>query len=561
MRLTSRSTRCVVSSVRSLLLAAVFAASAPVAIAQEETLDAAGVVAPAPPSIVYDGLFQAVALADIVDAKDWVDVVPLFSVETIMNNYRDEAPDCPAELKAFVDAHFEFPAEVTVEAPAAGLGLADHIAALWPLLTRTSGATTPGSSLIALPHPYVVPGGRFREVYYWDSYFTMLGFGEAQAPLAKSMVDNFAYLIDRFGFVPNANRAYYLSRSQPPFFFMMVGLLSPDDPAQEYAQYLGQLKREHAFWMNGQGDVETGAADKRVVRLADGAILNRYYDARDVPRDESYLVDVREAEAGERALPVIYRTLRATAESGWDFSSRWMAEGGGLASSETLNILPADLNSLLYGLERAIAMGCGASGDADCEAEYGERAERRRDAMNKYLWDEERGAFFDYDLLKAERRTPITAAVVYPLFFEVATAEQAARTADLVEERLLASGGILTTLVSSGQQWDDPNGWAPLHWLSAQGLLQYGETDLALQIAERWLRTVTRTYCNTGRLLEKYDVTEMRPGGGGEYRLQDGFGWTNGVTIALMSLSPGFSQYATAGAGDSAVCAQLTGAN
>ncbi|MEM6849602.1 MAG: hypothetical protein AAF580_16300, partial [Pseudomonadota bacterium] len=144
MRLTSRSSRCVVSSVRSFLLAAVFAASAPAAIAQEETLDAAGVLAPAPPSIVYDGLFQAVALADIVDAKDWVDVVPLFSVETIMSNYRDEAPDSPPELKAFVDAHFEFPAEVTVEAPAAGLGLADHIAALWPLLTRTSGATTPG---------------------------------------------------------------------------------------------------------------------------------------------------------------------------------------------------------------------------------------------------------------------------------------------------------------------------------------------------------------------------------------------------------------------------------
>ena len=148
------------------------------------------------------------------------------------------------------------------------------------------------SSLLPLPQPYVVPGGRFREIYYWDSYFTMLGLEESgRRDLVVDMVHDFAYLIDTYGHVPNGTRTYYLSRSQPPFFFEMVGLLSSDDPARAFVRYLPELKREYAFWMEGAQSLRRGRAHRRVVALPDGSILNRYWDDRDTPRDESYRED------------------------------------------------------------------------------------------------------------------------------------------------------------------------------------------------------------------------------------------------------------------------------
>ncbi|MCP4386523.1 MAG: trehalase, partial [Hyphomicrobiales bacterium] len=134
--------------------------------------------------------------------------------------------------------------------------------------------------------------------------------------------------------------------------------------------------------------------------------------------------------------------------------------------------------------------------------------------------------------------------MLYPLFFRVATDAQANMTADLVEGKLLAPGGLMTTVNATGQQWDKPNGWAPLHWIAVNGLQAYGKNDLARTIARRWLNTVARTYCTSGKMVEKYDVVTTRPGGGGEYPLQDGFGWTNGVTIGLLDLYPEFSRFA-----------------
>ena len=186
------------------------------------------------------------------------------------------------------------PASVAVPgAAAAPTPLRQHIDALWPVLTRETPTVPPYSSLLPLPRAYVVPGGRFRELYYWDSYFTMLGLAESgRADLLKDMVQNFAALIDAYGHIPNGTRSYYLTRSQPPFFFAMVGLLAPDDPAAAYARYLPQLKTEYGFWMEGAERLAAGAAHRRVVKLDDGSILNRYWDDSDAPRDESYAEDV-----------------------------------------------------------------------------------------------------------------------------------------------------------------------------------------------------------------------------------------------------------------------------
>jgi alpha,alpha-trehalase len=395
-------------------------------------------------------------------------------------------------------------------------------------------------SLIPLPHPYVVPGGRFREIYYWDSYFTMLGLvASGRLDLVGSMLDNLAHLVRTHGHVPNGNRAYYVSRSQPPFLAAMVGLYARATDTTRALAYLDALEAEHAFWMEGADRLAPGEAHRRVVRLHDGSVLNRYWDDRPEPRPESYREDVElAATLPEARRTAFYRNVRATAESGWDFSSRWMRDPSDLRSLETTELVPVDLNSLLYQTERTIA-ALRAFRDADGDAEVAERfartAETRRRDLLAAAWDPGSGFFHDVRWRTGERVTDRpTLAAAAPLYFGLATPEQGRAVAARLERDFLAAGGFVTTLVASGQQWDAPNGWPPLQWLAIEGVRRYGRAGLAEAAADRWLDLVRRTYRATGRMMEKYDVVDLeRPAGGGEYPTQDGFGWTNGVALAL----------------------------
>ncbi len=393
----------------------------------------------------------------------------------------------------------------------------------------------------------MVPGGRFRELYYWDSYFTMLGLAQSgRRDLVQDMIGDFAALIDRYGHIPNGTRTYYLGRSQPPFFFEMVALLEPADPAAAWARYLPQLRREYAFWMAGAAALRAPGAHRRVVRLADGALLNRFWDDVDEPRDESWREDVELAHGSGREPAQLYRDIRAAAESGWDFSSRWLRDPKSLASIETTNIVPVDLNSLLFGLEQAIRAGCARSADRSCEADFTHRATARRQAIDHYLWDEARGFYADYRWTTAQSTGVLSAATLYPLFAALASAERSVRVARTVRAALLQPGGLNATTVTTGQQWDAPNGWAPLQWIAVRGLRDSGQQALAATIACRWLVNVTAVYARSGRLVEKYNVSNSSGGSGGEYPLQDGFGWTNGVTRQLLALYPTFADIATA---------------
>lgn len=492
--------------------------------------------APATPAQLFGDLYVRVENGRIFpDSKTFADAVPKAAPSVIMARFRQARPDTPERLKAFVEDNFDLPqAGPTPPPSAARPPLREHIAVLWPVLTRPPATPAPFSSLLALPHPYVVPGGRFREIYYWDSYFTMLGLvRDGQKATAAGMTADFADLIARYGHVPNGSRTYYLSRSQPPFFYLMVGLQDAD-PAKAYARYLPALRREHAFWMKGQQGLKPGQASGHVVEMADGEILNRYWDSQATPRDESYREDVDLAAASGRPAAEVYSDVRAAAESGWDFSSRWLADGRTLATIETTAITPVDLNSLLYGLENAIAEGRGRAHDRACAATYKRLAIKRKAAIQHWLWRPDAGAFLDYNWRRGAPTDRLSAATLYPLFTGLADAAQGKVVAVTVQARLLQAGGLAATPVDTRQQWDAPNGWAPLQWIAVSGLDRYGRKALADQIAARWLATVQRVYGETGKLLEKYDVETARPGGGGEYPLQDGFGWTNGVTRALL---------------------------
>lgn len=503
------------------------------------------------PADRYGELFTQVQLSRIFeDSKSFVDCVPRRHPQAIVEAFERQRHAPGFDLKAFVHANFEpahAPRSDYVSVP--GQPLIEHIDSLWPVLTRQPRHHRPCSSLLPVPHEYVIPGGRFVEMYYWDSYFTMLGLeASGRHDLLHAMTENFAYLIDTYGHVPNGTRSYYLSRSQPPVFACMVALRrGPGAPPA--TAYLPQLLREHAYWMDGAERLAPGDAHRRVLRMADGALLNRYWDDRDTPREEAYLEDVTTAKGSDRPPAEVYRDLRAAAESGWDFSSRWLAEDDrGRLSTQlsticTTSLAPVDLNALLYRLESVIATLSREMHDARTAHAFEARAGARREAVVRWMWDDTQGAFFDVDWRTGARRRCLTAATLAPLFTHLSDAAQAERLAVIAEQRLLMPGGIATTETDSGEQWDRPNGWPPLQWMAMKGLHDHGHDTLARTIAHRWLDTVGALYRREAKLVEKYALRDQAPphgegGDGGEYPLQDGFGWTNGVTRCLLHGHP-----------------------
>ena len=491
------------------------------------------------PADRYQELFVDVQRTGVFpDSKTFVDCSPRLDPEKILAAYRARRGAGKVDLAAFVHEYFEPPTPAHSNyVPVQGQTLTQHIDSLWPYLTREPELHPMRGSLLQLPHFYVVPGGRFVELYYWDSYFTMLGLDPSgRADLVHAMTENFAFLIDRYGHVPNGTRTYYLSRSQPPVFALMTHLCEAAGGPPP-VEYLPQLKREHAFWMDGDRELAPGSAHRRVVKLDGGLLLNRYWDDRCTPREESWREDVATAARSGRPAEEVFRHLRAAAESGWDFSSRWLDEISqpSLSSIRTTDILPVDLNAFMHELERTIARLSRVNGDVAVADEFGARAARRADAINSFFWDERAGIYVDVDWRNGRRRRSFTAAAVAPLFCRIATPRHAEAMSSAVASRLLAPGGIGTSETSSGEQWDRPNGWAPLQWMAVEGFGAYGLHDIANEVRRRWLATVTSLYEREGKLVEKYALRpdsahSAQGGGGGEYPLQDGFGWTNGVT-------------------------------
>jgi alpha,alpha-trehalase len=303
-----------------------------------------------PFSFYSSSLFHDVQMRSVFpDSKTFVDCTPKRELTQILDNY-DEIKDQPDfDLVEFVNRNFDLPVRPkSTFATDTTLAMEEHLTRLWPVLTRKADQQEPRSTLIALPYDYVVPGGRFSEIYYWDSYFTILGLkAQKKFGLIQNMVKNFAHLIDTIGFIPNGNRNYYLTRSQPPFFSLIIRELEEYDSLASL-HYLDAMTREYTFWMDGLDSVKSpGDAVRHVVMMDNGTALNRYWDKGDSPRPESYKEDFTLAQQQDGDAKELYRHIRSAAESGWDFSSRWFGDGRSLASIHTTDILPVDLNCLL----------------------------------------------------------------------------------------------------------------------------------------------------------------------------------------------------------------------
>ncbi|KAK6783477.1 hypothetical protein RDI58_021274 [Solanum bulbocastanum] len=407
-------------------------------------------------------------------------------------------------------------------------------------------------TLLPLKNPVIIPGSRFKEVYYWDSYWVIRGLLAGKMyETAKGIVTNLVSLIDQFGYVLNGARAYYSNRSQPPVLAaMIVDIFNQTGDLDLVRRSLPALLKENHFWNSG--------IHKVTIQDAQGSnhSLSRYYAMWNKPRPESSTIDSETASV----LPNIcekrelYRELASAAESGWDFSSRWMSNGSDLTTTSTTSILPVDLNAFLLKMELDIAFLANLVGESSTASHFTEAAQNRQKAINCIFWNAEMGQWLDYWLTNSDTSEDIYkwedlhqnkksfASNFVPLWTENSCSENNITTQKVVQS-LMSSGllqpaGIAMTLSNTGQQWDFPNGWPPLQHIIIEGLLRSGLEEartLAKDIAIRWLRTNYVTYKKTGAMHEKYDVTKCGAyGGGGEYMSQTGFGWSNGVVLALL---------------------------
>ncbi len=485
----------------------------------------------------FNDLFARVQMSGVFsDSKTFPDCMIIGDTAAVIHDYNRAPVTGKKDLKAFVLAHFVLPPAYESEYHYdSTLTVKQHIDSLWIVLTRVD--TLRKGSLLPLPRPYVVPGGRFREVYYWDSFFTMLGLkASGREDLVRDMVENFAFMLEKYGFIPNGNRTYYLSRSQPPFFSLMVDLLASMEGDSVYTRYLPFLETEYHFWMDGKEKLDsTRQAFRRVVCLNDSLIMNRYWDDMPRPRPEAFREDSMLALRSGRDPEDLYRNIRATCESGWDFSSRWLADPKDLSTIITTRIMPVDLNCLLYHLEMTLARANRVNGDIRRAAGYDSLATVRKVNIRRFFLNKSTGYYYDYYLDSSKTSDRTTLGGVYPLFFHIARPEESGKIVKVIRDSLLYPYGLATTTVKTGQQWDKPNGWPPLQYMAVTGLTNYGFHHEAGLVRDRFTEHCLYYLKTRHKFVEKYNVVKGLAGKGGEYPTQDGFGWTNGVIMQFLT--------------------------
>lgn len=407
--------------------------------------------------------------------------------------------------------------------------------------------------LLYLPHPYVVPGGRFNEMYGWDSYFTQVGLvRDDEMVLAKNMVDNFLYQIDHYGKILNANRTYYLSRSQPPFLTQMI--LDVHRKQRNIAwlrSTVPAIEKYYRFWIEephltketglsryydlGNGpapEVLSGERDSKGRDHYDH--VKEYYRAHDV---KDYDLSKFYDKEKDQLTDLFYKGDRSMRESGFDPSNRF-----GPFSVDIIHYDPVCLNSLLYLMETDTAEILNILGRVKEARVWTNRAAERRQRINRLMWDEQDGLYYDYNVARKEvRRYPFVTAF-YPLWVGVADKKQAAR---LVANLHLFErpGGLLTSTEVTGSQWDAPYGWAPTEMIAIQGLRRYGYHKEADRITVNFLSLILKEFIQHNTIVEKYDVerreSEVSAGLRFGYKSNEiGFGWTNAAFVELYGQLP-----------------------
>ncbi len=396
----------------------------------------------------------------------------------------------------------------------------DYIEKTWFDLIRVTPRDS-GSTLIPLPHPIAIAGDRFQEGYYWDTLFGAYGlFETGRFDIAKGLIDNFAFQIKHYGFIPNGNREYY-TRSQPPVFSRLVRayvsyLQKSNSWTPEAHQWLKQdilpsiIKDYQEFWMNPK------------TRFDSKTKLNHHWDELNTPRPERYSSDP------ETTLGRSFRDVRAEAESGKDFTDVFEGE-----TSQYAGVL---LNSVLYGVETDIAWLLRFTGNATRAVQFDQASTIRRISMQRYMQDPETGLFYDYHLTQNRRSPYLTADTFFAVALGVVKAQDQQSTLRLALQKLERAGGVMASEVHSGKQWDAPYVWAPHMYMAVEALSKAGMKEAAFRLTKNYVTMIDRVFARTGTILEKYDAIrgDSPIETGKKYETQKGFLWTNGIYVYLV---------------------------
>ncbi|PYS89400.1 MAG: alpha,alpha-trehalase [Acidobacteria bacterium] len=420
------------------------------------------------------------------------------------------------------------------------------------LLANTDEIQAQG--LLYLPHSYVVPGGRFNEMYGWDSYFIQVGLvRDGEWDLARDMCENFLYEIEQYGKILNANRTYYLTRSQPPFLTRMIlNVYRHNQDRAWLARTVPAIEKYYRYWTTAPHftpetglaryyDTGHGPAPEVVAGERDAQGLTHYDRVREFYRTHQvYDYDVSQYydRARDELTAQFYTGDRSMRESGFDPSNRF-----GPFNADITNYNPVCLSSLLYLMERDAAQICRILGRPRAARVWTKRAAVRRRLVNRLMWDESDGLYFDYNFRQRAVRRYHFITTFYPLWVGIATPRQAARVAANLW-RFECLGGLQTSDNTSGNQWDAPYGWAPMQLLAAQGLRHYGYNRAADRISVNFLSLVLKEFIAHRTIVEKYDVERRASDLGAGLKFgytsnEIGFGWTNAAFVELyVGLTP-----------------------
>ncbi|XP_076293625.1 trehalase isoform X3 [Lasioglossum baleicum] len=427
-----------------------------------------------------------------------------------------------------------------------------HLNGIWKSLAKKMDKDVAENplrhSLIYVKNGFIIPGGRFKEFYYWDSYWVIEGLLLSDMhQTAKGMIDNFLSMVEKYGFIPNGGRIYYLMRSQPPLLHLMVSRYL--DFTGDYAylrSIISTLEEEFAFWQNER--MVSVNKNGKIYKMA------HYMVRSNGPRPESYKEDYEIAQKlPQKSREFFYNNIKAGAESGWDFSNRWFngnTAGGKLSlmNISTEYIIPVDLNAILQQNARLLGQFHRSLGNLRKAASYEKLAVQIQQAIDNVLWNQAAGIWLDYNLKTNQPRNtfyPTNLAPLYTMSYNpVHRREYALSAVKYLQsqgiDRFL--GGTPSSLNYTGEQWDYPNAWPPLQSFIIIGLYKTGvpkATSFAQMLADRWISSNYIGFAATGSMFEKYDaITPGRGGGGGEYNVQTGFGWTNGVIFEFLNTFP-----------------------
>lgn len=418
-----------------------------------------------------------------------------------------------------------------------------HLSNMWNYLMHDM--SVPTATRLALKEKHVVPGDRFEEGYYWDSYFAMLGMAtEGRWDEIRGMVNNFAGMLEEHGMIPNGNRTYYLNRSQPPYFAKMVELLAQHDGEETYIKYLPALEAEHAFWMDGINDIKPGEVHRRLVCLPDGSLIARNFRDGEGPRPEMLPQDIATAMMARmvtgRSLEETYLEIGSICESGQDMTGRFMENGKDLHAANATSVSPVELNCLLFKLEQTIAHGNRLSGNRARAMRFDEMAGARQRTINKYFWNDKDGFYHDYNFVQQARTRVSSLSGTAPLYVGIAPDDRAQRVLATVKNKFLDSmGGAANTLLNESEhQWDGKRYWSFTNEMAIVAARRYKQEQLARWIGAGFLRIVRQGFTESRQFVEKYcqpDHNGSVVACAGEYTdTPTGFAPTNGLVQAII---------------------------